>query len=142
MAEQREWRTDVRDVGGDEPIELQRRVDALRRSVKLMLLIVVLATATAVGVSLLLPKTYRAQAAVLFAESGQDSLDYLQRQLTTAQTLVTTPAVLRAAARRVRGETADSSGKRLRRRQMATRAFSTCPLSTGTRPKPPRSPMP
>ena len=108
MAEQREWRTDVRDVGGDEPIELQRRVDALRRSVKLMLLIIVLATATAVGVSLLLPKTYRAQAAVLFAESGQDSLDYLQRQLTTAQTLVTTPAVLRAAARRVRGETAES----------------------------------
>lgn len=108
MAEQREWRTDVRDVGGDEPIELQRRVDALRRSVKLMLLIIVLATATAVGVSLLLPKTYRAQAAVLFAESGQDSLDYLQRQLTTAQTLVTTPAVLRAASRRVRGETAES----------------------------------
>ena len=111
MAEQREWRTDVRDVGGDEPIELQRRVDALRRSVKLMLLIIVLATATAVGVSLLLPKTYRAQAAVLFAESGQNApapLDYLQRQLTTAQTLVTTPAVLRAAARRVRGETAES----------------------------------
>lgn len=111
MAEQREWRTDVRDVGGDEPIELQRRVDALRRSVKLMLLIIVLATATAVGVSLLLPKTYRAQAAVLVAESGQNApapLDYLQRQLTTAQTLVTTPAVLRAAARRVRGETAES----------------------------------
>ena len=111
MAEQREWRTEVRDVGGDEPIELQRHVDALRRSVKPMLLIIVLATATAVGVSLLLPKTYRAQAAVLFAESGQNapaSLDYLQRQLTTAQTLVTTPAVLRAAARRVRGETAGS----------------------------------
>jgi len=111
MAEQREWRTNVRDLGGDEPIELQRHLDALRRSGKLMLLIIVLATAAAVGVSLLLPKTYRAQAAVLFAESGQNapaSLDYLQRQLTTAQTLVTTPAVLRAAARRVRGETADS----------------------------------
>lgn len=111
MAEQHEWRTDVRDVGGEEPIELQRHLDALRRSGKLILLIIVLATATAVGVSLLFPKTYRAQAALLFAEPEQNasvSLDYLQRQLTTAQTLVTTPAVLRAAARRLRGETAES----------------------------------
>ena len=58
-----------RDLVPDEPIELRRNLDALRRARFFILALVVCSTAAAVGISLLVPKTYRATATLVLRET-------------------------------------------------------------------------
>jgi uncharacterized protein involved in exopolysaccharide biosynthesis len=61
------------DIPPDQPLEIGRYVDALRRSKVLIALIVGGLTAAVLVISLLLPKTYRATAKLLVDGTG-DSL--------------------------------------------------------------------
>ena len=86
----------------EQPIELRRHLDALRRSRGLIAALVVVMTAATVGVSLALPKSYKATARILYNASadplGNPSSDVVQRQMETIGALITTPATLLRAA--------------------------------------------
>jgi capsular exopolysaccharide synthesis family protein len=80
-------------------MELRRHLDALRRSRTLVVALVVVMTALALAVSLLLPKKYTASATIVFdptANAVTTTLDATseQRQLATISALITTPHVL------------------------------------------------
>jgi capsular exopolysaccharide synthesis family protein len=96
----------------EESIEVRRYLDALRRAKWPILVLVLLATATAVIVSSLLPKRYSAGASIVkqVASGPYDAVnvDSVTRELQTIQRLLTTSAVLDRAARRLPGETEDS----------------------------------
>jgi capsular exopolysaccharide synthesis family protein len=99
------------DLPHDEPVEVGRYVDALRRSRLLIALIIVPLTLVVLVVSLLMPKTYRATSKIVFEEtpdsiSGSDAQS-VERRLATIQVLLTTREALRAAANSIRGETQD-----------------------------------
>jgi tyrosine-protein kinase len=92
----------------EEPIEVHRYVNALRRGVPLILAVAVALALSTYFVSSLLPKRYKAQASIVKQDTavvtqGQSN-DSISRQLTTVQRLLTTNGVLAAAARRVPGE--------------------------------------
>src|SRR3954468_14719060 len=96
----------------DQPIEVRRSLDAIRRARWMILAFVVATTAVVVGVSLYVAKTYRSTsqliyepATSLFASTDPDTV---KRNLETFQRLLTTHRVLASAAERVPGETADS----------------------------------
>jgi polysaccharide biosynthesis transport protein len=93
----------------EQPIDIRRYVNALRRSRGLIAAIVVMLTGIVLGLSLALPKTYSAGATILFDESPSltPSAD-AERQLATIQKLLMTRAVLARSARDLPGETADS----------------------------------
>jgi uncharacterized protein involved in exopolysaccharide biosynthesis len=90
----------------EEPIDVQRYVNALRRSRWLIVTIVAGLTTIVLVMSLALPKTYTAQATILFDESPSltASAD-AERQLATIQKLTMTRDVLAQSARKLRGET-------------------------------------
>jgi capsular exopolysaccharide synthesis family protein len=91
-----------RESIAEQPIEVRRHLDALRRSRKLILAIVVAFTGTVFALSWFLPETYRAQARIVMQDTPgllrSSDADSLQRRLETIETLLTTPAVLRQAA--------------------------------------------
>jgi Mrp family chromosome partitioning ATPase len=91
-------------------MDLRRYLDALRRDSLLIAFIVILVTGSAIGVSLLLPKTYQATAKIVLEDTSNPLVgnDQAQRRLTTARELVDTQDVLAAAASRVGQETASS----------------------------------
>jgi capsular exopolysaccharide synthesis family protein len=95
---------------GDQPVDVRRYLGALRRGAWLIALIVVPLTLTVLVVSLALPKTYRATAKIVKADSGgvrgQGDVETVKRRLATLQTLLVTPEVLDRAARRLPGESA------------------------------------
>lgn len=101
-----------RDLVPDEPIELRRNLDALRRARVFMLALVVGVTAVAVAVSLLVPKTYRATATLVLQETlnpfGSSDVETVVRRLETIERLLRTNAVLEQAAERVPGESRES----------------------------------
>jgi non-specific protein-tyrosine kinase len=85
--------------GDEQPMELRRHLDALRRSRRLIVLLIVVMTALALGLSLLLSKKYTATATIVYdptANAITTSLDATseQRQLATVSALITTPHVL------------------------------------------------
>ena len=86
----------------EQPIEIRRHLDALRRSRGLIVALVVLITAVATGISLVLPKSYKATARVLYDASADplanQSADVVLRQLATIASLITTPTILSKAA--------------------------------------------
>ena len=86
----------------EQPIELRRHLDALRRSRGLIAALVVVMTAAAVGISLALPKSYKATARILYNASADplsnQSSDVVQRQMATIAALITTPTTLARAA--------------------------------------------
>lgn len=89
-----------RSVRGDEqPMELRRHLDALRRSRNLIVVLVVVMTALAIGLSLSLPKRYGSTATIVYdptANAISTTVDATteQRQLATISSLITTPRVL------------------------------------------------
>ncbi|MGH3048529.1 MAG: Wzz/FepE/Etk N-terminal domain-containing protein, partial [Gaiellaceae bacterium] len=104
-----------RTDGGEQPLELRRYLDALRRARWGLLAFAVLATAAAVGISTALPKSYTATARILYDPSsgllsGQSS-DVIQRQLATYGSLAVAPRVLDRVA-----STLGTTGRRLQRK--------------------------
>jgi capsular polysaccharide biosynthesis protein len=100
------------DLPPEQPIDVGRYANALRRSKVLIAAIVVAVTAIVLLMSLALPKTYSAQATILFDESQSvttaTSTTDAARQLATIQKLLVTRDVLARSARRLPGETVNS----------------------------------
>jgi Mrp family chromosome partitioning ATPase/capsular polysaccharide biosynthesis protein len=85
----------------DEPTEVRRYVNALRRDWRLVAAIVGSATALAFGLSLTIDASYRASARLVFDEVGlleRQDVESLKRELGTLRTLVETRDVLATAA--------------------------------------------
>jgi polysaccharide biosynthesis transport protein len=100
---------------GEDPVDLQRYAQSLRRSRLLIALIVIVTTGTAVALSMVAQKSYTATARIVALEStGADvGGDAAQRQLATLPTLISTPDILAKAAARVPGQSGDSVRKSL-----------------------------
>lgn len=94
-------------TAGEDPVEVGRYFEALRRSRLLMLAIVALVTGAVAAISLALPKNYESTANIVInntvAVAG--STETVQRELATIATLATTMPVLQEAAKAVPGET-------------------------------------
>jgi capsular exopolysaccharide synthesis family protein len=98
-------RTGGPEYWAEEPVDLRRYVDALRRSRFLIICIIVPMTAAAFIASRSLPKVYSARALIVMQEptdplAGSDAAS-VARRLATAQTLLETPVILDDAARRL-----------------------------------------
>lgn len=105
-------RQSARRTTAEEPIEARRYLDALRRSLPLVIGIVVVLGASTYAVSTSLPKRYKATASIVqrtndVADTGTNT-DSQVRDLNTINSLLTTDDVLSAAARSVPGETIDT----------------------------------
>jgi capsular exopolysaccharide synthesis family protein len=104
-----------RRPGSEESIEVRRYLDALRRGKWLIVMLVLIATATAVVVSSVLPKSYTAETSIVkqVATGPYDAVnvDSVTRELQTIQRLLITSDVLDRAARRVPGDSAQSLGR-------------------------------
>jgi capsular polysaccharide biosynthesis protein len=100
----------------EQPIDVGRYANALRRSKLLIAAIVIAVTGIVLLMSLALPKTYSADATILFDE-GQSltttSTTDAERQLATIQKLLVTRDVLARSARRLPGETVASLGGKI-----------------------------
>jgi tyrosine-protein kinase len=98
----------------EQPIDVGRYVDALRRSWLLIAAIVVIVTGLVAALSLILPKTYSAQATILFDEGPSLTASSDQvRQLATIEKLLVTRAVLSRSAQQLSGETATTLAARV-----------------------------
>src|SRR5438445_1204051 len=102
---------------GEDPIEVGRYLEALRRSRWLIVTMVVVITAGVLAFSVTLPKTYEATASIVVDNASglvsSNETQTVQRNLATTATLATTAAVLSEAAGAVRGETRASLAKRV-----------------------------
>jgi capsular polysaccharide biosynthesis protein len=96
----------------EQPIDVGRYANALRRSKLLIAAIVIAVTGIVLLMSLALPKTYSADATILFDESqslaSPTASTDAERQLATIQKLLVTRDVLARSARRLPGETVGS----------------------------------
>jgi Mrp family chromosome partitioning ATPase len=98
----------------DEPVDVPRYLAALKRAWPLVVLLIVLMTATVLVLSLVIPQSYRASARIVFDDrAGVGPLqtadsETIQRRLATVQVLLTTDEVLGRVADRLRGETAET----------------------------------
>lgn len=95
-------------MADEQPIEVHRYLNALRRSWKVIVLCVAGATALAIATSYLLPSKYVATATVVEQESlgplgSASDVETVKRRLATIERLLSTSAVLDAAADRVGG---------------------------------------
>src|SRR4029450_3153936 len=101
----------------EQPIDVGRYANALRRSKLLIAAIVIAVTGIVVLMSLALPKTYSADATILFDESqslaSPTASTDAERQLATIQKLLVTRDVLARSARRLPGETVGSLGGKI-----------------------------
>src|SRR5947207_9735978 len=102
---------------GEDPIEVGRYLDALRRSRWLILTIVVIITGAVLAFSLTLPKTYQATASIVVDNASglvaSTEQQQVERNLATTAVQATTAAVLTEAAKSLRGETRDSLRKKV-----------------------------
>jgi succinoglycan biosynthesis transport protein ExoP len=100
---------------GEDPIEVGRYLEALRRSRWLIMTIVAVVTAGVLAFSLTLPKTYEATASIVVDNASglitSNEQQTILRNLSTTATLSTTAAVLSEAATSVPGETRASLAK-------------------------------
>jgi capsular polysaccharide biosynthesis protein/Mrp family chromosome partitioning ATPase len=104
MASQRQPVNRSAGLGRDEGIDSRRYVAALRRSVPMMLGIVVVLTVAVALISFALAKTYKAESQIIVTPSDASSLVSSdaaseQRDLATLQTLITSPSVLTDAGK-------------------------------------------
>jgi len=94
---------------GEDPVEVTRYVESLRRSRWLIAAIVVVVTGAVIAISLALPKVYEASANIVINSTAgvavSSSTEAVERELATIATLATTTPVLREAAKAVPGET-------------------------------------
>ena len=96
----------------EQPIDVQRYANALRRSRVLILAIVIGLTGFVLLLSLALPKTYTAQATILFDETpSATATTDAQRQLATVQKLLMTRDVLAISAKKLKTTVASLSSK-------------------------------
>ena len=97
---------------GEQPIEMRRHLDALRRARVPILAFVTVVTATVVALSMLLPDTYKATATIVLEQPlspfGSTDVETVQRRLQTIEQLLGTTQVLDTAAALVPGETRHS----------------------------------
>jgi len=93
---------------GEDPIEVGRYLEALRRSRWLIVTIVVVITAAVLAFSVTLPKTYEATASIVVDNASglvsSNETQTVQRNLATTATLATTAAVLRIGGARRHAE--------------------------------------
>jgi succinoglycan biosynthesis transport protein ExoP len=105
-------RLEPRRATAEEPIEFRRALDALRRSMLLVIGIVLVLAVSTYVVSSWLPKRYKATASIVQRTGGvidqSDNVDSITRDLNTIDALLTTDTVLGAAAARVSGESAET----------------------------------
>src|SRR3712207_1342332 len=91
-------RASSRRGGTEEPVEVRRYIDAIRRARWLIAAITVLLTAVVVGVSVSLPDRYQATASIVKVITPQPfdatSVDVVTRELATIGQLLTTTNVL------------------------------------------------
>src|SRR5271165_847196 len=87
---------------GDQPIDVRRYVDAVRRGAPLIVAIVIIVTLLVFALSKTLPKTYTASTRLVYNPAssvlGSPSAESSARQLATYQSIVKVPTVLAAAA--------------------------------------------
>ena len=97
------------EVPPEEPIDVGRYANALRRSKLLIASIVVVVTGLVLLMSLALPKTYSAKATMVFNEDPTiTTTTDAERQLATIQKLLVTRDVLATSAKRLPGESVTS----------------------------------
>jgi len=105
-------RAPSRRGASEEPVEVRRYIDAIRRARWLIAAIVVLLTAVVVAVSASLPDRYDAEASIVKQVSSTPfdsvSVDVVTRELATIGQLLTSSTVLNAAAREIPGETGET----------------------------------
>jgi tyrosine-protein kinase len=100
------------DPPAEQPIDVQRYANALRRSRVLIAAIVIGLTGFVLLLSLMLPKTYTAQATILFDEAPSvTATTDAVRQLATVQKLLTTRDVLALSAKKLNTTVAALSSK-------------------------------
>src|SRR4051812_46295211 len=101
-----------RSSGTEEPVEVRRYIDAIRRARWLIAAITVLLAGVVVGVSVSVPSRYQADASIVkeVSSGAFESVDpqVVTRELNTIGQLITTSNVLDAAARKLPGETGDT----------------------------------
>jgi capsular polysaccharide biosynthesis protein len=90
----------------DPPVDLRRTAAAIRRSAGLVVAIVVVVTGVVLAISLISPERYKSTARIADDPAPGESVDIetADRRLATSAELVTSPAVLEEAARRLPGE--------------------------------------
>src|SRR4051812_15293037 len=107
-----ERRPSGRRTAAEEPIEVRRYLDALRRSLPLVIGIVVVLAAATYIVSTSLPKRYKATTSIVqrtnAALDTSSSVDTIARDLNTINSLLTTDDVLNGATRQLPNETLDT----------------------------------
>ena len=105
-------RPETRRSSAEEPIEFRRALDALRRSMVLVIGIVLVLAVSTYVVSTTLPKRYKATASIVQRTTGvidqSDNVESITRDLNTIDALLTTDSVLSQTARRVSGETVET----------------------------------
>jgi capsular exopolysaccharide synthesis family protein len=101
-----------RRTATEEPIEVRRYLDALRRSLPLVIGIVVVLAGSIYVVSSSLPKRYKATTSIVQRSNSvidnNSSVDSITRDLNTIDALLTTDDVLAAAAKKVPGQPPES----------------------------------
>jgi len=103
--------------GGEDPIEVGRYLEALRRSRWLILTIVVVITGAVLAFSITLPKSYQATASIVVDNASglvtSTEQQQVERNLATTAVQATTAAVLTEAAKSLHGETRESLRKKV-----------------------------
>lgn len=101
-----------RDALAEEQVDVRGYLGALRRSLPLIVGIVVVLTGLVAGLSLALPNNYRATTKIVQESTasplGSTDAESTKRLLATTQRLLTTPEVLAAAATQLPGESESS----------------------------------
>jgi capsular exopolysaccharide synthesis family protein len=109
-----DWRT---GAAGEDPVDLARYFESLRRSRWLIVAIVTIVTGIVLAYSFTLPKSYVATASIVVNNPGSivgsNESQAVQRNLATTATLATTAAVLAEASRSVHGQIQASLAKRV-----------------------------
>jgi capsular polysaccharide biosynthesis protein/MinD-like ATPase involved in chromosome partitioning or flagellar assembly len=103
--------------GGEEAVDVRRYIDALRRSLRFIAVLMIAATLATVVISMVLPDQFTAVARLVFQQTdgtpGTTNTDGVARELATTDRLLTTPQVLQRAARDVPGSTRDELASKI-----------------------------